>query len=229
MRVFESYSNPGGSDSAPFETVRCPWQNALEQHRIPSDGVRVDSSLFRDARMSFDILRLFSKPYTERVLLTVISACAAWWCECRQALPKGTRPQGRRRVFSKGEREVLPTAMSAGFVEAMSLAGSDSLQTLNRFHDLLHDRCRIGLQNPHVVDELADIQLPLSQLDFRHERPRASQFLGDLLLSPTPLFTQTLEGFQKDFPLGSVERFCEAFIQLIGFTLKFKLSDFRDN
>ena len=48
--------------------------NVLEQHRIPSDAIRGDSSLFRDARMSFDILHLFSKPYAERILHHVISA-----------------------------------------------------------------------------------------------------------------------------------------------------------
>ena len=71
--IVATYSTPKRADSALFEPVRCLSRNVLERYRISSNGVLLDSSHFCDARMSFDILRLFSKPYSERVQRHVIS------------------------------------------------------------------------------------------------------------------------------------------------------------
>ena len=51
---------------------------------------------------------------------------------------------------------------------AVANARSLELELLDRFHQSPHCDYGIGLQDSQVVNELADIQLPLSCFDFGH-------------------------------------------------------------
>jgi len=115
------------------------------------------------------------------------------------------------------------------FSRKTAVAMISRLRLLNLFQDFPHGRHGIAFQHAHVVDKLADVQFPLSRLDFRHQRLRSVEFFGELLLSQFPLSPCIPEDFQECFPLRSVEGFCQAFFQRRGFTPETGLSDFQDN